>query len=86
MLVGQKYRLKVKKVKPNKATKKVKWKSSNKRIATVSNSGVVKAKRAGTVKITAISKKNKKAKASKEATDSNEEADCDKTTKCYRNS
>lgn len=61
MLVGQKYKLKVKKVKPNKATKKVKWKSSNKRIATVSNSGVVKAKRAGTVKITAISKKNKKA-------------------------
>ena len=42
----------------------MKWKSSNKRIATVSNSGVVKAKRAGTVKITAISKKNKKAKAS----------------------
>lgn len=64
MLVGQKYKLKVKKVKPNKATKKVKWKSSNKRIATVSNSGVVKAKRAGTVKIIAISKKNKKAKAS----------------------
>ena len=64
MLVGQKYKLKVKKVKPNKATKKVKWKSSNKHIATVSNSGVVKAKRAGTVKITAISKKNKKAKAS----------------------
>ena len=44
MLVGQKYKLKVKKVKPNKATKKVKWKSSNKHIATVSNSGVVKAK------------------------------------------
>lgn len=63
MRVGQTFKLKVKKVKPDEASKKVKWKSGNKRIATVSSSGVVKAKKAGTVKITAVSKSNKKVKA-----------------------
>lgn len=61
--VGSKFKLKVKKVKPAKASKKVTWKSSNKSVATVNKRGVVKAKKVGTAKITAISKKNKKAKA-----------------------
>lgn len=60
---GAKFTLKVKKVKPAKANKKVTWKSSKKAVATVSSKGVVKAKSAGTAKITATSKSNKKAKA-----------------------
>lgn len=45
-------------VKGYKKSKKVKWKSSNKKIATVSNKGVVTGKKGGTCKITAtISKK-----------------------------
>lgn len=53
----------VKSVKPAKASKSVTWKSSNKKIATVSSKGVVTGKKKGTVKITATSKKNKKVKA-----------------------
>lgn len=63
MVVGKKFQIKVKKVLPYKAVKTVEWRTSNKNIATVSRSGVVKAKKAGVVKITAISKKNKKVKA-----------------------
>lgn len=63
LTVGSKFTLKVKKVKPAKATKKVTWKSSKKSVATVSKKGVVKAKKAGTTKITAVSKSNKKVKA-----------------------
>ena len=63
LAVGSKFTLKVKKVKPAKASKKVTWKSSNKSVATVNKRGVVKAKKVGTAKITATSKKNKKAKA-----------------------
>ncbi len=49
--VGQKKKLKIKNVKKGK---KVKWSSSNKRIATIgSKSGVVTAKKKGTAKITA---------------------------------
>lgn len=44
-------------------TKKVTYKTSNKKIATVSSKGVVTAKKKGTVTITATSKSNKKAKA-----------------------
>ena len=58
--VGQKYKLKIKKVTPKNGTKKVVWKSSNKKIATVSKGGMVKAKKVGKVKITAYSKQNKR--------------------------
>lgn len=57
-----KVKVSVYKTKPSKATKSVKWKSSNKKVATVSKSGYVTGKKKGTVKITATSKKNKKAK------------------------
>lgn len=52
------------KVTPNKkANKKVTYKSANKKIATVTSKGVIKAKAAGKTKITVVSKKNKKKKA-----------------------
>lgn len=57
-----KVKVSVYKTKPSKASKSVKWKSSNKKVATVSKSGYVTGKKKGTVKITATSKKNKKAK------------------------
>lgn len=57
-----KVKVSVKKVSPKKASKSVKWKSSNKKIATVSKSGYVTGKKKGTVKITATSKKRKKVK------------------------
>ena len=47
-----------------KASEPVRWKSSNKKIATVSSSGKVKGKRAGKVKITATSTLDKNRKAS----------------------
>ena len=49
-------------------TKKVTYKSSNKKVATVSKKGIVTAKKKGTVTITAISKSNKKAKATTKIT------------------
>lgn len=52
----------VKSVKPADASKAVTYKSSNKKIATVSSKGVVTGKKAGKVKITVTSKKNKKVK------------------------
>lgn len=57
-----KVKVSVKKVSPKKASKSVKWKSSNKKVATVSKSGYVTGKKKGTVKITATSKKRKKVK------------------------
>lgn len=51
-------------VTPNKAAnKKVTYKSSNKKVATVTAKGVITAKKAGTAKITVTSKKNTKKKA-----------------------
>lgn len=51
-------------VTPDKpANKKVTYKSSNEKIATVNGKGVVKGKKAGTAKITVTSKKNSKKKA-----------------------
>lgn len=51
-------------VKPNKnANKKVTYKTSNKKVATVSKKGVIKAKKAGKATITVASKKNSKKKA-----------------------
>ena len=57
-----KVKVSVYKTKPSKASKSVKWKSSNKKVATVSKSGYVTGKKKGTVKITATSKKRKKVK------------------------
>lgn len=47
---GKKFKLKAT-VSPGRLNKKVKWKSSNKKIATVTKKGVVKAKKKGKVKI-----------------------------------
>ena len=59
--VGKSMTLKIKS--GNKASRKVKWKSSNKKIATVSQKGIVKGKKAGNAKITATV--NKKTAACK---------------------
>ncbi|MCI8308339.1 MAG: hypothetical protein HFH14_09865 [Lachnospiraceae bacterium] len=61
--VGKKFTLKVKKVKPSKAKKNVKWTSSKKKVASVSKKGVVKALKVGKTTITATSKTNAKVKA-----------------------
>lgn len=47
---------------PAGANKKVTWKTSNKKIATITGKGVVAGKKSGKVKITVISKANKKVK------------------------
>ena len=47
LTVGDKFKLKVKKVKPAGANKKVTWKTSNKKVVTVNKKGVVKAKAEG---------------------------------------
>ena len=60
---GQSVTLKITKVSPEKASKAVTWKTSNKKIATVTGKGKVTAKKAGTATITAVSKSNKKVKA-----------------------
>ena len=44
-------------------TKNLTYKTSNKKIATISKNGIIRAKKKGTVTITAIAKNNKKAKA-----------------------
>ncbi len=63
LYTGERYTLGVKKVTPKKASKKVKYKSNKKKVASVSAKGVIKAKKKGTAKITVISKANKKVKA-----------------------
>ena len=57
LCIGEKKKIKV------ETNLKVKWKSGSKKIATVNNKGVVKAKKAGTVRITVSAKKDKKIKA-----------------------
>ncbi len=60
---GQKKKLNVS-VTPKKASKKVSYKSSNKKVVSVNQKGVVKARKAkGSAKITVTSKQNKKKKA-----------------------
>lgn len=65
--VGKTTTIKIKKVTGLKSTStkasNFKFKSSNKKIATVSSSGKVTAKKVGNVKITVTSKKNSKVKA-----------------------
>lgn len=63
LTVGEKTKIKVRKVTPAKASKAVQYKTSNKKVATVSKTGVVKARAKGKAVITVISKKNKKVKA-----------------------
>ena len=58
--VGDKLKLKVKNGKKTVSYKKLKFKSANKKIATVSKKGVVKAKKAGKVVISVKLKKSKK--------------------------
>ncbi len=60
---GGAFTLRVKSVIPSKASKAVTWKSSNKKIVTVTNKGRVRAKKSGTAVITATSKSNSKVKA-----------------------
>ena len=60
LAVGETLTLKVKSVKPEKASKNVTWSSSSKKIATVSKKGKVKAKKTGNVTITAKSIVSKK--------------------------
>lgn len=60
--VGKTFKLKVKKVVPKKANSAVTYKSSKKKVATVSKKGVIKGIREGKAKITVTSKKNKKLK------------------------
>ncbi len=63
LTVGQKYQLSVGKVSHGNIGKEVKWKSSNSKVAEVSDKGKVSAKKAGTATITAVSKTNSKIKA-----------------------
>ncbi|MCH5251889.1 MAG: Ig-like domain-containing protein [Lachnospiraceae bacterium] len=59
---GEKLKLAAKVTVTGGASKKVTWKSSKKKVATVSGKGVVKAKKKGKAKITVTSKVNKKKK------------------------
>ncbi len=60
---GKTYKMKVKVTASKKKYKKVTYKSSKKKVATVSKSGKIKARKKGTTKITVRSKTNKKKKA-----------------------
>ena len=53
MVEGESVKLRLKRIPTNTTYKDVKWMSSNKNIATVSEKGVVKAKKAGVVTIRA---------------------------------
>ena len=61
--VGKKFTLKVKAVTPKNASKKVTYKTSNKKVATVTKEGVVTGIKAGTAKITAVSTAKKSVQA-----------------------
>ncbi|MEY8426958.1 Ig-like domain-containing protein [Lachnospiraceae bacterium 46-15] len=63
LYVGETKKLSVEKVIPSKASAKVVWKSKKKSIASVSPKGLVTAKKAGTTRITASSRKNPKVNA-----------------------
>lgn len=61
--IGKKKKMSVVKVKPSTASAEVFWVSKNKKVAIVSKSGKIVAKRAGKTTITAVSKKNPNIKA-----------------------
>ena len=61
--VGGTVKLKVSSVKPKKSSAKVSFRTSNRKVATVTQKGVVRGKKPGTATITATSKANPKAKA-----------------------
>ena len=63
MGVGTTYRMKVTIWSNNTRTPAVRWKTSRKKIATVSQSGKIKAKKVGSTVITAVSRDRMKAKA-----------------------
>lgn len=63
MYLKDTYTVRVKSVSPSKASKSVTFKTSNKKVATVTSKGVVTAKAAGTATITVTSKLNKKVTA-----------------------
>jgi|GEM_PF-6156804 hypothetical protein len=63
LTVGETFTVKVKSATPAKASKAVKWSSSNRKVATVSASGKIKALKAGTVTIKATSKVSRKVTA-----------------------
>ncbi len=63
LYVGKSFTLKVKSVKPAKASKAVTFKSSNTKVATVSAKGKVTAKKVGKATITVTSSSNKKVSA-----------------------
>lgn len=68
---GKKYNLKATITPKDASVKKVSWKSSNKKIATVSKKGIVKAKRKGKCTITVITKDGRK------------KAKCKVTKRCF---
>lgn len=63
LYVGEAKKLSVEKIIPGKASAKVVWRSKRKSIASVSPQGLVTAKKAGTTRITASSRKNLKINA-----------------------
>lgn len=61
--VGEKYKITIKSITPKNVSKKLSYKTSNSKVATVDAKGRVTAKAKGTATITVISKSNLKAKA-----------------------
>ncbi len=68
LYVGESKKMAVQKAKPANASIKVTWKSKNKRIANVSERGMITAKKPGRTIITAVSKKNPSIKAAVKVT------------------
>lgn len=68
LYVGESKKIAVQKAKPADASIKVTWKSKNKRVANVSERGMITAKKPGRTIITAVSKKNPSIKATVKVT------------------
>lgn len=63
LYAGDSKKLKIKSVKPARASRKVKWKSKNPKIVSVSKNGKIRAKKAGKTQVFAVSASNPKVKA-----------------------